>query len=178
MQGDVTGGELARSIVAFAIPSVTCLISIICTWVFGERRSLPRPYPDWEILVATWPLFSAAGICLAVLTAQKRDVRYHLALKGVGFLSVDVRVVVVLGRAIFLSNQDVPLLRLLVYFILFGAIHLLLLGLGIWKLLDGGSEFIWAVPSTHHFAVFLFLVSLFIYRAYRWGRWGESYRCK
>lgn len=51
--------------------------------------------------------------------------------------------------------------------------HPLLLGLGLWQLLDDGVEFIWVAPSTHHFVLFLLLVSLYInwcyHRGWSWG---------
>ncbi|KAL2139226.1 hypothetical protein VTI28DRAFT_5486 [Corynascus sepedonium] len=183
MQGDVSDDELAQSIAAFAIPSIYSLIHIIYILAFGKRSSLLRPRPDWEILVLTMSMFllGVAGICLALFAARTRDVRVHLGLKGVGLLSVEVLVVVIAGRRVFQIYRDVqrvyrnPKRPLPFDFLIAFGIgsHPLLLGLGFWQLREDGVEFIWVAPSTHHFVLFLLLISLYInwgyHRGWSWG---------
>ncbi|KAL2168381.1 hypothetical protein VTG60DRAFT_7360 [Thermothelomyces hinnuleus] len=193
MQGHVTGDELAQSITAFAVPGVCGLIHIIYTLAFGKRSSLLRPRLDWEIqlMILSWFLLGVAGISLALLTARTGDVRFHLGLKGVGLLSVEVLVIVIAGRPVFQIYLEVrrvyrdrqrPLPSLwLDFLIVFEAVsHPLLLGSGLWKLIDDGVEFIWVAPSTHHLVLFLLQLSLYItwgcHRGWKHlGWWGVGF---
>ena len=90
MQDDDTRDALRQSIAAFAIPSVYCLIRIICTC---NSSPVLHPRPDCYILFTSWFASGVAGSTLAVLTARTGDVRFHLGLKGVGLLSEELLLV-------------------------------------------------------------------------------------
>ncbi|KAL2137505.1 hypothetical protein VTI28DRAFT_9310 [Corynascus sepedonium] len=193
MQGHVTEDGLAQSITAFAVPGVCGLIHIIYTLAFGKRSSLLRPRLDWEVLfmIMSWFLLGVAGISLALLTARTGDARFHLGLKGVGLFSVEVLVIFIAGRPVLqiylkvrriYRDRQRPLPSLWLDFLiaLEAVSHPLLLGSGLWKLIDDGDEFIWVAPSTHHLVLFLLQLSLYIslgcYRGWKYlGWWGVGF---
>ncbi|KAH6632460.1 hypothetical protein F5144DRAFT_574129 [Chaetomium tenue] len=172
MQGDVTEDGLRQSIAAFAVSSVSCLIHIIYT-----RKSSLRL--DWYILTISWLVFGIAGSCLAVLTARTRDVRLHLCLKGDAFLSAEILLIIAVGRPFVRLYQG---LRVILPWWLHipaavGTVsYPLSLGLGLWILIYGKNEVIWAAPCVLSLVFFFFLGSLFLWwRHDKWkalGWWG------
>ncbi|KAH6651422.1 hypothetical protein F5144DRAFT_85473 [Chaetomium tenue] len=182
MQNDVCDNELRQSIAAFAILSVYHLIHILYIW-FSRCSSLLHPRLDWEILILlpSWCLFGVAGSILTLYTVRTRDTRFLLGLKSVAFLSAEVLLVITVGRCFFRIYQyNFRLLH-----VGFGVVSHLLVGFGVWLLIDRGVELIWVAPSSFHFVLSIFLVSLYINRAtyyYRWswdwmelGWWGVGF---
>ncbi|KAH6614589.1 hypothetical protein B0J18DRAFT_303678 [Chaetomium sp. MPI-SDFR-AT-0129] len=89
MQGDATSNGLRQSIAAFVITLAYCLIRSIFT---RKNILVLRPRPDWCIL-SSWFALGVVGSALAVLAARTGDVRFHLGLKVVALLFVEIPLV-------------------------------------------------------------------------------------